>query len=357
MGWFDDNNPSTKIPDPAGIIQGVGDDRLSYDDARAALKKALDLYGQPSDDASLNSLMNAQNIHAGGEVSAQYLQAIFQNLYNNAKAQYGEGGGGGTGAPTSSGGGGTIDLGGGLTLSQSDKDQIDKMLADVQSTDDPNYWYKLAAQHGGVASTGVDWLNDRIRRGDGSILVKNGTLQPFQDAPAGNSYASVVGTYTTPDRPANLQTFTPEQWTDQYAPPTAADLQKDPGYLASQDAIQRGLTNAAAAKGSAFNADFTARTLSNALDQGAATAYENLNNRAFQSYQQRYNQFLNTNNTNAAAFQMNENTYNADVANSLNQYLTRYGAYQDLIKNNLSYANLGLNATAAGNPGSTGSGQ
>ena len=81
---------------------------------------------------------------------------------------------------------------GGLTLSAADKARVDKMLSDVQSTDDPTYWYRLVAQHGGVDSTGEGWLNDRISRGDGSALVKNGTLTKFQDTPDSTN-KSVLG--------------------------------------------------------------------------------------------------------------------------------------------------------------------
>ena len=64
----------------------------------------------------------------------------------------------------------------------SPSDWIGDALKSVNSTDDPNYWRNVIAQHGDTNNAGAQgyWL-DRIRRGDGSSLVANGTLQRFQD--------------------------------------------------------------------------------------------------------------------------------------------------------------------------------
>jgi len=59
---------------------------------------------------------------------------------------------------------------------------IDETLRSVGSTDDPNYWRRvIGADPNGNGSARDYWI-DRIRRGDGSQLVANGTLQKFQDS-------------------------------------------------------------------------------------------------------------------------------------------------------------------------------
>lgn len=67
-------------------------------------------------------------------------------------------------------------------LSAADKATIDGYLSAAGSTDDPGYWYALAAKQGGVAQTGADWLQGRINQGNGAAAVRNGTVQPFQDS-------------------------------------------------------------------------------------------------------------------------------------------------------------------------------
>ena len=58
---------------------------------------------------------------------------------------------------------------------------IDETLRSVNSTDDPAYWRKvIAADPNGNGSARDYWI-DRIRRGDGSALVRSGQLQKFQD--------------------------------------------------------------------------------------------------------------------------------------------------------------------------------
>jgi len=62
---------------------------------------------------------------------------------------------------------------------------VDEALRSVNSTDDPAYWRRvIGADPNGSGSARDYWL-DRIRRGDGSALVANGSLQRFQDTPGG----------------------------------------------------------------------------------------------------------------------------------------------------------------------------
>jgi len=70
---------------------------------------------------------------------------------------------------------------------------IDETLRSVNSTDDPSYWRRvIAADPNGSGSARAYWI-DRIRRGDGSALVANGTLSKFQDG--GASRAPATGSY------------------------------------------------------------------------------------------------------------------------------------------------------------------
>ena len=81
--------------------------------------------------------------------------------------------------------------GGGMQQSNNPNQWIDNELKSVNSTDDPNYWYKVIAQHGDTNNpAAMDYWKDRIRRGDGSSLVASGQLQKFQDSGSGNDQQS-----------------------------------------------------------------------------------------------------------------------------------------------------------------------
>lgn len=95
--------------------------------------------------------------------------------------------GGGSSAP----GGNPLDYA--SKLSAADKSKVDALLKKYNSSDDPNYWYGVNAQHGGFDATGADWNDMRIGKGDG----------------AGKGYAGV----TTPAPPA--ATPAPAQQTTQ----------------------------------------------------------------------------------------------------------------------------------------------
>ena len=61
---------------------------------------------------------------------------------------------------------------------------IDEELRKVNSTDDPSYWRRVIGADPNGSGSAKDYWIDRIRRGDGSSLVKSGQLQKFQDNPA-----------------------------------------------------------------------------------------------------------------------------------------------------------------------------
>jgi hypothetical protein len=69
---------------------------------------------------------------------------------------------------------------------------IDQQLQAVQSTDDPNYWKTQMAKDPKAMSgdpSALSWWEDAIRRGDGSALVKNGTLTKRAGGASGGSSA------------------------------------------------------------------------------------------------------------------------------------------------------------------------
>jgi hypothetical protein len=134
------------LMDSLGSLGGDGGDTIAFDPS------------QRSDNTGINGGTIPQGAEPGGFA--------------------GPAAGGSVGAPapmpTSGAGGG----------SSSPHSWIDSELQSVKSTDDPNYWYGVIAKDPKVAAgdqSAIDYWKDRIRRGDGSDLVKNGTLQKFQD--------------------------------------------------------------------------------------------------------------------------------------------------------------------------------
>lgn len=97
-------------------------------------------------------------------------------------------------------------LGGAPTLS--DHDKLGGLLAKYHSTDDPTYWDKVAADHGGFDATGADWLEDAIKRGDGAEGVRNGTVQKRGAKPANHTLMSAIapGLSQNPIDPSYAQT-------------------------------------------------------------------------------------------------------------------------------------------------------
>lgn len=157
--------------------------------------------------------------------------------------------------------------------------------------------------------------------------------------------------YAAPERPSYLQgPYTPPSWTETFAAPSLEELLKDPGYLAAENAMQRGLERSAASRGSVLSGGFVGRTLPRALGAFTQSAYGDLYGRRLGEYTQRYGQFQDQASMGAQARSLNESAYQNDVSNALNQYNTRYRAYQDAILNNLDLARLSLNATQAGAP-------
>lgn len=168
---------------------------------------------------------------------------------------------------------------------------------------------------------------------------------------AGGGAGGFGETYTAPGRPGYLQgPYTPPTWDQTFTAPSVDDLKADPGYKARMDASQRGFEHSAAAQGKVLSGGFVGRTLPKALQEQASNEYANVYGRAFDTYRQKYGQFQDAASLGQQARTTNENAYQADVSNGLNQYNTRYRAYDDSVKNNLSFARLGLDAATAGRP-------
>lgn len=122
---------------------------------------------------------------------------------------------------------------------------IDEALRSVNSTDDPAYWRRvIGADPNGNGSAKNYWI-DRIRRGDGSSLVANGSLQKFQDGgvppnPGGfDDPSSVLFLNEVMKRLMQLQQPRPDPFADLLKSLGTArvnDLQNNAPYTAGEDA-------------------------------------------------------------------------------------------------------------------------
>lgn len=242
---------------------------------------------------------------------------------------------------------------------------------------------------GGGGTTGgpIDGPGGGPVGGGGSFssgTLSNGFGAP--PAPFGETYRSpdrpswLQGPYQAPARPSAIAApYQAPTWGETFKAPSAGDLEADPGYLAGQTAVQRGLERGASARGSILSGGFAGRTVPRAMNEYAGTAYQNLYGRAFDSYKQRYGQFTDaanrdfagrqlnestyqdTANRDLAGRQVNENAFQADVNNGLNAYNARYRGYLDQVNNTRNaesdwwsrengLAGAGLSATTAGRP-------
>jgi hypothetical protein len=230
-------------------------------------------------------------------------------------------------------------------LSAADKATIDGLLKNAQSTDDPNYWYNLAAQHGGVDSTGVDWLTGRINQGDGALAVRNGTVKPFQDTssaasgPVSGSTLFNLASLGGVSAPAYTPyTVTAAPTATQFVAPTAAEAAATPGFQSAIDTANQGLQRTAAAKGGLLSGG-TLRDISD-YDIGLANQnYQNVYNNALSANQlnnqNAYNQWSANTNAGLSAAGLNLNGVNTSFGNQLNAANSQFG-------NQLSAANYGL---------------
>lgn len=154
-------------------------------------------------------------------------------------------------------------------LQQGGGDWITQALQSVQSTDDPAYWQKVIAEHGDTNNPQAQayWI-DRIRRGDGSALVKSGQLSPVSDGGGGNGISS--GSLLAP-------------WTKDFAAPSAQDALNSPGLQFAMQQAQQALQRSAAARGTALSSGTLADLQNNAIGM-SLQGYGDVYNRARDQY-------------------------------------------------------------------------
>lgn len=154
--------------------------------------------------------------------------------------------------------------------------------------------------------------------------------------------------YQTLERPDYLQgEFKLPEWNEQFQPISMSELQEDPGYQNRLAEAQKGFERSAAAKGTILSGG--TQTALGRQQQGiAANEYGAANSRALDTYLQRYGQFKDKLTAMGASRGINEDAYRTDVANSLNQYGTRYKTYRDIVDDQKWLSELGLRATTAG---------
>ncbi len=167
-------------------------------------------------------------------------------------------------------------------------------------------------------------------------------------------------TYTTLPRPGWLGQYSAPTWQggdfqapakwktliDEFKPPSAEDVMNSPAVQARLAAAQKGFERSAAAKGSILSGG-SVNALGREQQNLASTEYGNEFDRrlksrqqnygeyttdygnAFDTYKQRYGQFLDSANLGAQARGINEGAYQFDVGAGQQQYATRYGAFVD----------------------------
>lgn len=205
-----------------------------------------------------------------------------------------------------------------------DQQRIDQMLRAVQSTDDPSYWYRVAAEHGGLDATGVDWMNDRIRRGDGSALVKSGQLSKFVDSGGGAADLNMPGFSYQPW----TEHFTGPQWSGKFTAPDAESLQQTPGYQARLAAGQKAVERSAAAKGTLLTGG-TQQDLNQYAQDYASNEYGAAYNRALGEYAQKYGEFTGDYNRQLGEYQQKYGEYGDAYNRALGEYGQKYGMASD----------------------------
>lgn len=137
----------------------------------------------------------------------------------------------------------------------SNRDRVNQALAAVQSTDDPNYWYDVISKDPNGFGSAWDYWQGRINQGDGSIGVRNGTVQKFQDGPAVGSSGAGSGQSPLPSDATNqlYQTLLQRSGQSlQVSPEDPIIKGQTNAYNASQEQARRKYLSAEAEHGSPY---------------------------------------------------------------------------------------------------------
>jgi len=202
---------------------------------------------------------------------------------------------------------------------------------------------------GSLGAAGGNWFSMHAPGGGGNAPTFGATPEAYAE------------TFTALERPAHLRDpYVAPTWNETFKPPTMEELTSDQGYQSRLATGLQGRQRAAAAQGSILSGG-TQKALERFAQDYASNEYAQAHGRAFDTYRQRYGQFMDSANLGLGARQVNESQFATDSASHLNQYNTRYKAYQDAITNRRNaerdawdreygMARLGLDATLGGRP-------
>lgn len=146
--------------------------------------------------------------------------------------------------------------------------------------------------------------------------------------------------------PAYVDPAKPAVISQPFVLPTQAELEATPGYESRRLAGQRGIESSAAAQGSVlsggtlkrldrYNQDYASNEYNNLVGQKLSERGQNVSEytgdalRAYQAYNSRYGQFLDSANIGLGARQQNAGEFATAQGTNQATYQNRYGAYQD----------------------------
>ena len=269
--WFDQNAPNGAVLPQSGNtgINGGARPAMPMADGSSDLARFQRDYWAPDRDQVLAQMQTQQ-----GQQGQQGQSAVG---IGTSPSMPGEPGYGGSGIPAKAGG---------YSGTPGSDQWMNSVLQSVQSTDDPGYWKQQMASDPKVAAgdpSALAYWEDRMRRGNGSALVKNGQLSLYG---GGGQSASGIG--------GGFGSFA-QGYDKTFTAPTAEDARNTPGYQFTMDQGIKGLDQSAAARGSVLSGGHNKDLMQYA--QGLAdTTYGNTYNRALGEYQNAYNVFRNNQN-------------------------------------------------------------
>lgn len=197
------------------------------------------------------------------------------------------------------------------------------------------------------------WLTNSRQTTQGGTPPPSGTSDDGTPPPSGTGgqswfdvMSSAVGgpepfpeTYTALPRPGYLQgEYVTPQWTEQFAPPTMDDVKGSPGYQTRLSAGVDARDAMASARGSVLSGGH-GKAMERFGQEHGTNEYANEYARRYGAFSDRKEAFFTNANLGMQGRQVNEGAYQSDVGNNLNQYLTRFNAYQAAIGNTRDASN------------------